>query len=127
MKLFAKIKNIIVTRKSFFRNKISFTLLIIALFLNLISWIYIFVYIKPQDEPIFLHYNIYYGVDLIGEWFQIYFYAPLMGIIICFVNSFISYILYKRDIRLTYLIEGINIFLQLSVLVAIYLIIQQNL
>jgi len=127
MKFFERLKNIFISRKSFFKNKISLTLSISALIINILSWLYIFINIRPQDEPIFLHYNIYYGVDLIGDWYQIYFYLPLIAIIIFFINIFISYILYKRDEKLTYLIQGLNIFLQLSVLISTYLIVQQNL
>ena len=81
----------------------------------------------PQDETIFLHYNIYYGVDLIGGWYQIYLYIPFIALIVFFINVFISYILYKRDVKLTYLIQGLNVFLQVSILVSTYLIVQQNL
>lgn len=127
MKILDRIKNIVVSRKRFFSNKYSLTLLIIALLINLASWLYIFLYIKPQSEPIFLHYNIYYGVDLIGNWYQIYLYIPFIALVVYFINAFISYILYRRDIKLTFLIQGINIFLQISILASTYLIVKQNL
>ncbi|MDP2683984.1 MAG: hypothetical protein Q8P20_02900 [bacterium] len=127
MKILDRIKNIVISRKRFFNNKYSLTLLIIALLINLASWLYIFLYIKPQSEPIFLHYNIYYGVDLIGNWYQIYLYIPFIALVVYFINAFISYILYRRDIKLTFLIQGINIFLQISILASTYLIVKQNL
>lgn len=127
MLIIDRIKTLVSSRRGFFREKISLYLLISGLVINLISWLYIFINIKPQEEPIFLHYNIYYGVDLIGDWYQIYIYLPLIALVVFFINAFISYILYKQDKKLTYLIEGLNIFLQISVVISTYLIVQQNL
>jgi len=126
MNLFHRIKDIIITRKNFFKDKLSLSLLVVGLILNLSSWLYIYLNIKPQTEPIFLHYNIYYGVDLIGEWYDIYLYIPVVLLGIFFINAFFSYILYKRERKLAYLVESLNIFMQLSAVVASYLIVGQN-
>lgn len=126
MNIIAKIKNIFTTRKYFLKNKKILILFFSSLFLNLISWVYIFLNIKMQSDPIFLHYNIYYGVDLIGNWYQIYIYIPLISIVILFINFLISYILFKRSIVLSYLVLSLNIFLQMLTLTSTYLIVQQN-
>jgi hypothetical protein len=44
----------------------------------------------------FLHYNIIFGVDLVGNWWQIY-YFPATGILIILLNYFFSAVAYKFD------------------------------
>ena len=106
-------------------DRTSQVLLVIGILLNIASWIYIFINIKPQTDPIFLHYNIYFGVDLIGDWYRIYR-IPLVGVAVYFINLYFSSILYRRERTISYFVIGITIFLQAIVLVSSYLITQQN-
>lgn len=63
--------------------------LFIAFFVNLINWlIAIFVNQKIIQEQVILHYNVDYGVNLIGSDKQLYL-IPLLGLVIIFVNILI--------------------------------------
>ena len=112
-------------KENFFQNKKIILFLGLGLLINLIVWIFLFLKIKPQSEPVYLHYNIYFGVDLIGEWYKI-FLMPFIGLVIYFINLYLSYIIYKREKIISYIIIGITIFLECVILVASLLIARQN-
>ncbi|MFA6271490.1 MAG: hypothetical protein WC693_00085 [Patescibacteria group bacterium] len=99
------------------RNKIIGVALLIALFLNLGIWILLYMNIKPSPDPVFLHYNIYFGIDLIGDWYRIYI-IPLSGLLIILVNYFVGVIMYSSKRILSYLIViftiPVNMFLALA-------------
>lgn len=62
----------------FFENVIIRMLLLassLPVFLSLAMLIY---FIRPSETPIVLHYNVYFGVDLLGIWWQVYA-LPLLG------------------------------------------------
>ncbi|MBU0597856.1 hypothetical protein KKF61_02565 [Patescibacteria group bacterium] len=81
--------------------------------------------VKPQEDPIFLHYNIYFGVDLIGNWYLI-FLMPAIGLACFFINLVFSYIIYKRSKIISYVILGITGYIELIIAIASLLIIRQN-
>lgn len=114
------------TKISFFKNKNTYLAFLFSLCLNLISWIYLFLKIKPQENPVYLHYNIYFGVDLIGTWYWI-FYLPALGLLILLANFLISKFLYSRMIIVSYLTQWLTFFLQIILLIASLLIVRQNL
>ncbi len=120
------LEEIIGTQINFFKNKNTYLSFLFSLCLNLICWIYLFLKIKPQENPIYLHYNIYSGVDLIGVWYWI-FYLPTFGFLILLANFVISKFLYSRIIILSYLTQWLTLFLQIVLLIATLLIVRQNL
>ncbi|MBU6447367.1 hypothetical protein KGQ24_00810 [Patescibacteria group bacterium] len=59
----------------------------LALVINLIAWIIIFVQIRPGREVIPLHYNIFYGPDIFGRGYFLYI-IPLVGLCVLTANFF---------------------------------------
>lgn len=108
-----------------FRNAKALYALGVGLFINLVGWAYLLINVRPQENPIFLHYNIYYGVDLIGDWYQI-FLMPLAGSIVFLVHLVLSRELYSRDRVLGYILIGITIVLEIIILGASYLLLTQS-
>ena len=77
-------KGLISHLKSFFiqecfKNAIIFWLLILTLIANLANWLILKLLIQPVGFPIILHYNVYFGVDLKGSYWQV-FSIPLVGL-----------------------------------------------
>jgi len=102
----------------FFRNKIVIWLSVISLVVNLAEWILLWIYIKPVDFPIIIHYNVYRGVDLMDSWHQV-FVLPLVGIILFVINLFLALYFYRAKERIaSYLLLIAILMLQLSFLVA---------
>jgi hypothetical protein len=85
--------------QEFFRSGLFQWVLIGALILNAASWGMVAFFIRPVDFPIILHYNVYFGVDVIGAWWQVYF-LPLISLIILGINAFLGYLFYKQKERI---------------------------
>ncbi|NTV40970.1 MAG: hypothetical protein HGA61_01725 [Candidatus Moranbacteria bacterium] len=66
---------------------------------NVGNWVLISFFIRPVDFPIILHYNVYFGVDVIGDWWQVYL-MPLVGLLILLVNSLLGYLFYQQKERI---------------------------
>lgn len=97
---------------------------LISLLLNLGMWVILYIFIKPSHEPIYLHYNIYFGIDLIGEWYKIYL-IPLTGLIVILVNYLAGVIMYSSKRVLSYLVVifaiPVNLFLALSAILLAFI------
>ncbi|MBU2236256.1 MAG: hypothetical protein ABIF80_01160 [Patescibacteria group bacterium] len=95
-----------------------------SLLLNLGIWVILYIFIKPSHEPIYLHYNIYFGIDLIGEWYKIYL-IPLTGLIVILVNYLAGVIMYSSKRVLSYLVVifaiPVNLFLALSAILLAFI------
>lgn len=58
-----------------------------------ISWWYVASKISPTEDQLFLHYNIIFSIDLIGEWWKVY--APsFVGFCLFLVNLVVAWLLY---------------------------------
>lgn len=107
-----------VPKNDFFRNSIVHWALIGMLFLNIASWIMLFIFVKPNDLPIVLHYNVYFGVDVIGDWRQV-FLLPAIGLVFMIINGMLSYALYARRERIAaYVFLLTALLVQISVVIA---------
>ncbi len=83
----------------FLRNPIAQWLLIASFFINIADWAALAFFIRPVDFPIILHYNVYFGVDIIGGWWQAYF-LPFTGAVILLVNAVLAHFFYGRKERI---------------------------
>jgi hypothetical protein len=102
----------------FFRNKIVAWLAIGSFVANLAQWISLWIYVQPVDFPIIMHYNVYFGVDLLGNWKQV-FILPLVGIILSIINFLLAIHFYNLKERIaSYLLLIATMMIQLSLLVA---------
>jgi hypothetical protein len=85
--------------RDFFRSGLVQWVLIASLILNAAIWGFIVFFIRPVDFPIILHYNVYFGVDVIGGWWQVYF-LPIAGLSILLVNTVLGYLFYQQKERI---------------------------
>ena len=130
MKFFGEIKNLsqsftwLMFKDNFFR--VNFFLSIIF---NFLIWVVIawkFIPLVTPGEPLPLHFNIYFGIDFIGEWYKLLF-IPLLGIIFIFTNFILADIAYLRDKIVSYFLIGASVFAQIILFLAVYMIILINL
>lgn len=87
-------------------------------------WWYVSRNIHQTTDNIFLHYNITFGIDLVGEWWKIYI-IPAGGIAMLLINFLISFFSYRSD-RFLSRTSGIMIFL-LHILLAVSAFLTVNL
>ncbi|EKE12081.1 MAG: hypothetical protein ACD_14C00023G0004 [uncultured bacterium] len=99
IKILAKGEHKTFFSQEYFRSSLVQWVVIGALILNALNWSAIAFFIRPVDFPIILHYNVYFGVDVIGAWWQVYF-LPLIGLVILLVNSTLGYLFYGKKERI---------------------------
>lgn len=102
----------------FFKSAIANWLIVLSLLANLINWIILVIFVRPIDLPIILHYNVYFGVDMMGNYHEVYI-LPLIGIILFLVNWLLSIFLFDKKERIaSYLLLMAALMIQLSMIVA---------
>lgn len=100
--------------------------LIASIILSVANWGFLFYFIRPVDFPIILHYNVYFGVDIIGKWLEAY-YLPLIGDIMLIVNAILGYMFYLQKERMVaHLLLLAAFFVQVSISIAVASIILIN-
>ena len=104
--------------QEYFRNAIILWLLALSFLINLASIISLAILVKPVDFPIILHYNVYFGVDVLNSWEKVYI-MPLIGLFIFIVNTLLGLYFYNHKERIaSHVLAITNLIIQLSLLVA---------
>ena len=112
--------------QEYFHSSLVQWVVIGSLAINLANWATIAFFIRPVDFPIVLHYNVYFGVDLIGSWWQIYF-MPFIGLLILLVNASLGYLFYQRKERIAaHLLMLATFIVQLGISVAVASLLLMN-
>ena len=111
--------------KLFFKDPWIFGPLIGSVLAQLFVWWYILANIRPTAEQLFLHYNVVFGVDLIGEWWKIY-YLPVAGILVILINYLSGWNFYSQDKLLARILSFFSVFFHVFLLIAIVLIVDKN-
>lgn len=96
-----------------------------AILTQIFLWWYLIVNIGSEAGQIFLHYNIIFGVDLVGGWWKIY-YLPLAGILVILLNYFFSLMLYLIDKFFARLMSFWVLFFHLFLAIGIILLVRLN-
>ncbi|MEK7680930.1 MAG: hypothetical protein AAB348_02710 [Patescibacteria group bacterium] len=81
--------------------------------------------IRPDSGQIFLHYNIIFGVDLVGEWYKIFF-LPIIGLGITLANYLLSIHFYSSDKFLARILGIWCLLIQVLLVVGTSLLIRLN-
>lgn len=88
----------------FFKNDIVRILLVLGLFPLLASFVVLGSTIFPISIPLILRYNVYFGVSLLGDWWQVYVF-PVAGIFLYLVHLLLAKHYYNlRERILCYLV-----------------------
>lgn len=111
-------------RDRFFQVIFSFTFGI-----NLVIWILLyfkFFPLRSLGDLVPLHYNVYFGIDLVGKWYKI-FIIPLSGLIIFLINLILYCLLYLKEKMVKYFLGITSLLSQIVLLIASFAIILINL
>jgi len=110
-----------VQKKKFWRDKKMLSLILIALILNLFTWIYLFFIFWGKTEPVLLHTNILFNTDLIGSWTRLLIY-PILSLGILLINLILIFQFYLlRQEKLVNLLASALLFVQIICLFSILL------
>lgn len=112
----------------FWRDRLIRYATLLAIIIHLSQWILIFVKLMPMVSGIdylSLHYNIYFGVDLIGSWKRVFVF-PSVGLVFLVINTFLVAWFYKKEKFLSYILGLCTPLINAGILVALVLIILLN-
>lgn len=102
----------------YFKSAIAIWLIILSLAVNLIEWIILKIFVRPVDFPIIIHYNVFFGVDMMGD-YKLLFILPLIGFALFLINFFLSVYFYRHKERIaSYLLLMTALMIQLSLFVS---------
>ena len=116
----------LVAFRSYWKNEIIMSIFALSCLANISLWAFLFKNQKSSELPVILHYNLFFGVDYLGSYNEIYL-IPAVGAIIIITNTILGCLLYKKE-RLASYFLAFNIFIvQSFLLFAGYLIVEINL
>jgi hypothetical protein len=105
-------------KHEFFKNKVVLWMAISNIILNLVNWLLLWRFIKPIDSSIILHYNVYFGVDMIGNW-KAAFILPGIGLMLFFINYLLAFYFYMKLERIAcHILLMASLMVQMSLLIA---------
>jgi len=111
--------------KLYIKHLPNLLMIVGSLVLNIVSWVWLVFRLGSQEEAIFLHYNILFGVDLIGEWEKI-LYLPAVGLCVFLLNAVLGWILFHKEKFAAYILLAISVLCQAFLLIASGLLIFLN-
>lgn len=100
-----------------------------ALLANLVNWglvVWAFFFKFAEKDFLILHSTVYFGIDLVGAKYRIFFY-PLLGLLMLAVNAFLVVLWGKRDIFLTRGSAWFTVGLSLTLMAASIFLVTLNL
>ncbi len=112
-------------RVIFIQDKILIILFLLSLFLNLALYLAIYWLIKPSLDSLILHYTVYFGIDLIGQWYKLYL-MPIVGSFLFLVNFPLALFFYKKEKVASYLLTSVTFLIELFLAVGGGLLIWVN-
>ena len=99
--------------------------LIVSIAAQFVMWWYIVSKLSGRADQVFLHYNVVFGVDLVGKWWQALF-LPLGGVIILVVNFLASFLFYRADKFLAHFLTIITMGLEVFLTIATIIVVGMN-
>lgn len=105
-------------------NRVISLLMILSLLVNFSIFILFLVKIGfRQNIP--LHYNVYFSIDLMGDWYQLLV-IPFFGLLVILINQSIVTFIYLKERMLAYFLTGSTLAIQILLLLASLAIIWLN-
>ena len=84
---------------SFFRNIIILVLIGVNTLFCFTSFVLLGYFVRPTENILVLHYNVYFGVDIQGIWWQLYI-LPIAGILFFLGHLFFAHRFYQKYDRI---------------------------
>lgn len=91
--------------------------------MNGILWLLLLFAVRPSAETVTLHYTIYFGVDRVGAWYQL-FLVPLAGLIVFAVNAVLSATYRRREALVGLLLAGSTLVFQVLLIFAVFAVVR---
>jgi hypothetical protein len=96
------------------RDKVIIINLILCLLADIALWALLLFKFWNFGEYIILDYNIYFGISLLGPWYQVLI-MPLLGLLVIAIDFLLSFYMYLKNLlisrSLAFTALGINLIL----------------
>ncbi|OGY85434.1 MAG: hypothetical protein A2233_02455 [Candidatus Kerfeldbacteria bacterium RIFOXYA2_FULL_38_24] len=96
-----------------------------GLVLNILAWALLLWKIPYTEEVVFLHYNIFYGVDLVGNWRQL-FLVPGTGLFILVINILCIFYFKKMSREIFGILLVMTLLLEVFLFISAFLLVLLN-
>ena len=96
-----------------------------AVVLNALTWALLLWKIPYSSEPILLHYNVYFGIDLTGPWAQM-FWIPGSGLLIAVVHTVVVWFVTLQHQLSAWVLLVMSVVIQIIALLASLLVVLLN-
>ncbi|MFA6512101.1 MAG: hypothetical protein WCV86_03200 [Patescibacteria group bacterium] len=87
-----------------------------GLFGNAATFAVLFTTLIPTEQPVPLHYNIYFGIDAIGPWYA-YYYLPAGSVALLIFNCILAFWVVRSDRMLSRILLGTAAIIALLILI----------
>jgi len=105
------------------RDRLIISNLFLSLTINIFLWFFLLYNFWQANQYVVLGYNIYFGISLLGHWYQILI-MPIMGLVVIAFNFSLGFYFYLKERLISYFLAGIasvfNIIVLLAALIIIY-------
>jgi hypothetical protein len=112
--------------KVLYKDRWSFWLTNVAILFTLATWVLFFMTRIVQSPIASLHYNIYSGIDLLGDWLWLV-YLPLVMLILSVINFLIATVIFTKKPVFSHFILAYNLCSNAMFFTYFYYILNYNL
>lgn len=92
----------------FLKNRVIFWFFLANFLTVFFNFFYIYLSLQTKEGLIPLHYNIYFGVDLLGSKDQI-FKLPFVALFVLIINYFLAKTIYEQEKYLSYILVNVSL------------------
>ncbi len=103
--------------KDFFFTKPLLFGVLMALIGNAVLYFFISSRVVVSENPIPLHYNIYFNIDFQHYWYYIYV-IPALGSVIFLINTVMALLFFRKNMLLTYFFVFASMICQIILIIA---------
>ena len=111
--------------KLYFKAIPNALFIVTSMVANAAIWGWLIWQIRPQEEFIFLHYNVLFGVDRVGPWWHIFF-LPVAGLFVLLTNAIVGWLFHEKDPLVGYFFNLVTLIAHLFLGIAAYLLVFLN-
>jgi hypothetical protein len=106
-----------IIKNKFWKDKFSMFILLTNIFFNISIWLFLIFKLKPSEYPVPLHFNIYFGIDVIDKWTQA-FMVPSIGLVVILINLVLSYLVFSKEKFIAQFLLASSLFVQVLLFLA---------
>jgi hypothetical protein len=98
----------------------------LALILNAFHFWYLFTKLRFGENNYFIHYNVIFGVDLVGSWVKLLV-LPITGFLVILINFALALYFFNKDKFLSYILALTVLIFEIFLSISLVLIMRLNL